>query len=397
MAAEKPNVVMIMVDEQKATSLPVYGNPTVRRLHLVQLAKDGVLFTHAFATCPLCVPNRVSVMTGRYPHATRSSDNRFYLQPGERHPPQLLTEAGYRTGLVGKNHCFTLTDLDLFDYLWEAGHIGPLDPPTAEAAAAKRWIAESGVWQRAWGAEQNPYPPRSLGTALITDHAIDFVERYRDEPFFLWYSIADPHTPLQTASPYAEMYPPNKVDLPPLLQDEIETKPPAQQLDYRAMACDKVGEDMIRRAISVYYGMNTYIDDQVGRFVACLDNLGLRGDTIVVYLSDHGDYMGEHGMIRKSKALYDCLCRVPLIVSWPGSVPVGVRQDEFVCGEDILPTLTDLVGLPSPRAVQGKSFAPLIGSGGSYVARQAIYGEHGFPGSPASLDAPLTVPWGPDP
>lgn len=395
MVAEKPNIVIIMVDEQKATSLPMYGNPTVRTPHLVQLAAEGVLFTQAFATCPLCVPNRVSVMTGRYPHATRSSDNRYYLRPGERHLPQLLAEAGYRTALVGKNHCFASRDLAIFDDLWEAGHTGPVDPPTAEAAAAKQWIIDSGIWQKAWGADRNPYPPESLGTALITDHAIEFVEHHKDEPFFLWYSIADPHTPLQTASPYADMYPPDQVDLPPSLDGEIQTKPPAQQLDYRAMACDKVNEDLIRKAISIYYGMNTYIDDQVGRFLACLDSLGLREDTIVVYLSDHGDYVGEHGMIRKSKALYDCLCRVPLIISWPGSVSSGVQQDEFVCGEDIFPTLTDLAGLSFPRAVQGRSLASLIGDKGSYVARRAIYGEHGFPGPPAAPDAPLTVPRGP--
>jgi arylsulfatase A-like enzyme len=394
-ATDRPNVVIVMTDEQKATSLPMYGNPIVRTPHLERLAQDGVLFDHAFATYPVCVPNRVAVMTGRYPHATRSSNNRTYLQPDERHLPQIFAEHGYRTGLCGKNHCFLPEDLARFDHVWEAGHVGPNDPPTPEAAAAKRWIVESQVWLTAWGAERNPYPPEALGTALITDQAIQFVERYRDEPFFLWYSIADPHTPLQTASPYAEMYPPEEVDLPPLLDGEIETKPPAQQLDYRAMACDKASEEVIRRAISIYYGMNTYIDDQVGRFLARLEEFGLRDNTIVIYTSDHGDYVGEHRMIRKSKALYDCLCRVPLIVAWPGAIRSNARCDEFVCGEDILPTLMDLLGWPVPTAVQGQSFQPLLaGTGERYVPREAIYGEHGSPGEPAALQAPLTVPEG---
>jgi arylsulfatase A-like enzyme len=104
--------------------------------------------------------------------------------------------------------------------------------------------------------------------------------------------------------------------------------------------------------------------------------------------------MGEHHMIRKSKALYDCLCRVPLIVSWPKSIPAGVKQDAFVCGEDILPTLMEMLRLPIPQGVQGMSFWPLIGGRGSYVPRQAIHGEIGTPEAPALLDEPLTTPRG---
>jgi arylsulfatase A-like enzyme len=393
-----PNVVILMVDEQKANSLPLYGNPVVRTPNLARLAEEGVLFDQAYATCPLCVPARVSLMTGRYPHTTGSRTNAFLLQPGERHLLQIFLERGYRTGLSGKNHCFFPGDLARFDYLWEAGHAGPRVPPSREAAAAQRWIRESRVGARAWGAARNPYPPEALGTALITDHAIEFVERYRDEPFFLWYSIADPHTPLQTASPYAEMYRPEDVPLPPQLEGEIEAKPPAQQIDYRALAGDTVTEEIMRRAIAMYYGMNTYIDDQVGRFVARLTELGLRENTIVVYLADHGDYMGEHRMVRKSKALYDCLCRIPLIVSWPAGIAAGATRDEFVCIEDILPSLMDLLGwvapTGTPTGVQGQSFAPLL-RGGTYAAREAIFGEAGLEGRPYALDECTVFPEGP--
>jgi arylsulfatase A-like enzyme len=394
MSISQPNVIVIMVDEQKANSLPLYGNPIVRTPNLQRLAEEGVLFDQAYATCPLCVPARVSLMTGRYPHTTGSRTNAFYLQPGERHLVQIFRERGYRTGLSGKNHCFLPADLRSFDYLWEASHNGPRVPPNPEAAAAARWIRDSGVGRRAWGAARNPHPPKALVTALITDQAIEFVERYREEPFFLWYSIADPHTPLQTASPYAEMYRPQDVSLPPQLEGEIEHKPPAQQIDYRALAGDRVSEEIMRRAIATYYGMNTYIDDQVGRFVRRLAELGLREETIVIYLSDHGDYMGEHGMIRKSKALYDCLCRVPLILYWPGGVAPGGRHDAFLCIEDILPTLMDLLGWPIPPGVQGVSFAPLL-RGGDYAPREAIYGEAGLEGRPYALEECSAFPEGP--
>ena len=237
---DRPNVIIIMTDEQKATALPMYGNAVVRTPHLAQLAAEGARFEWAFATCPLCVPARVSLMTGRYAHTTGSRTNLFLMRPGERHLLDIFREHGYRTGLAGKNHCFRPEELAKFDFLREAGHLGPLDPGDEASAAARQWIIDSQVFAKAWGAERNPHPSEALGTAWITDRAIEFIEENGAQPFFLWYSIADPHTPLQTASPYAEMYAPDAVETLhatslPQSQDptEIATKPPAQQLDYR--------------------------------------------------------------------------------------------------------------------------------------------------------------------
>ena len=396
MSNDRPNVVIIMVDEQKATSLPLYGNPVVKAPNLLQLASEGVQFEQAYSTCPLCVPTRVSMMTGRHPHTTGSRTNLFFLQPGERHLVDLFREHGYRTGLVGKNHCFLPPELAKFDYLWEAGHLGPNQPPTEESAAAKRWLIESQVWRKAWGAVRNPYPASALGTSLITDQAISFAQTHQDEPFFLWYSIADPHTPLQAPSPFYEMYhPSDDIPLPPHLEGEMESKPPSQQIDYRALAGDTVRPDLVREAMAVYYAMNSYIDHEVGRFLGALDDLGLRQDTLVIYLSDHGDYMGEHGMIRKSKALYDCLTHIPLVVSWPGVIQMGQRADAFVIHEDILPTLMDLLDWSSPDGVQGQSFTPLLLRHGSYHPREAVFGEHGIEGTPYAIDDVTTFPEGP--
>ena len=393
MPTNHPNVIIIMTDEQKATALPMYGNAVVRTPHLAQLAAEGARFEWAFATCPLCVPARVSLMTGRFPHTTGSRTNLFLMRPGERHLLDIMREHGYRTGLAGKNHCFQPEELAKFDFLREAGHLGPLDPGDAASAAARQWVIDSQVFAKAWGAERNPHPSEALGTAWITDRALEFIAENQAQPFFLWYSIADPHTPLQTASPYAEMYAPNDIPLPPQLKNEIAAKPPAQQLDYRVFAGDKVTPEIMRRALAIYYGMNSYIDDQVGRFLARLDELGLAQDTIIVYLSDHGDYMGEHGMIRKSKALYDCLCRIPLFIRWPGRVQPAV-YDDFVCIEDLLPTLLDLLGWETPAGIQGRSFAPRL-LGGEYLSREAIFGEHGLEGEPYPADTPLQTPVGP--
>jgi len=395
MPVDAPHVVVIMTDEQKATSLPLYGNPVVQTPNLARLSAESVLFDHAYSTCPLCVPTRVSLMTGRHPHTTGSRTNLFLLQPGERHLMDIFAEHGYRTGLVGKNHCFVPDDLAKIDYVWEAGHLGPNDPPDEASAAAKRWLRESQVWRKAWGAVHNPYPPEALGTTLITDQAVSFVHRNRETPFFLWYSIADPHTPLHAPSPYKELYEPAAIPLPAWFEDEMQGKPPCQQIDYRALAGDTVTPAVIQEAMATYYAMNTYIDHEVGRFLSALDALGLRENTLIIYLSDHGDYLGEHNMIRKSKALYDCLTHVPLIVSWPGAPTRGTRSDAFVSHEDILPTMMQLLGWAVPDGVQGRSFAPLLTGEGSYAPREAIYGEHGIEGEPLEADQVACFPQSP--
>lgn len=395
MPVDALNVVVIMTDEQKATTLPLYGNPVVQTPNLERFGAEGIVFEHAYATCPLCVPARVSLMTGRYPHTTGSRTNLFLLQPGERHLVDIFAENGYRTGLVGKNHCFMPDDLAGIDYVWEAGHLGPNEPPTEDAAAAKHWLRESRVWRKAWGAVHNPYPPSALGTALITDQAISFVQRHRDSPFFLWYSIADPHTPLHAPSPYMQLYNPAEIPLPPRREDEMRDKPPCQQIDYRALTGDSVTPEIVREAMATYYAMNSYIDHEVGRFTSTLDDLGLRENTLVIYLSDHGDYLGEHDMIRKSKALYDCLTHVPLIVSWPGMIIGGTRSGAFVSHEDILPTLMELLGWSVPDGVQGRSFAPLLTDKGDYQPRDAIFGEHGIEGVPYEVDQVVQFPRGP--
>jgi arylsulfatase A-like enzyme len=392
---DRPNVVIIMTDQQKATSLPMYGNPVVETFNLKRLAQEGALFTQAHATCPLCVPARVSLMTGRYPHTTGSRTNSFLMQPHERHLMELFGERGYRTGLVGKNHCFQDGELGRLDYVWEAGHLGPVDPPTKEAAEAIDWLRSTQVTRQAWGAVRNPHPASALGTTLITDHAIDRLEAWHGEPFFLWYSIADPHTPLHAPSPYADMYHPAAMPLPPRLEGEMATKPTPQQIDYRALAGGTATPEHIRQALAIYYGMSSYIDAEVGRFMGALETLGLRKNTLVIYLSDHGDYMGEHGMIRKSKALYDCLTHVPFIASWPGVIPAGVTRGEFVIHEDVLPTLMDLLGWETPPGVQGQSMAPLLTGEDGYHPRLAVFGEHGIEGAPYRLDEVHRFPRGP--
>ena len=377
------NVVIIMTDQQSARSLPMYGNPVVQTPNLASFASRGALFENAFTSCPLCVPARVSMFTGQYPSAHGSLDNNILMSPGRDHLLKALKDAGYATGLAGKNHCFRRDDLKLFDSMAECGHYGPStgDPKYAEP---KRYLQQCGALKACWGSTVNPFPPDRLGTTWTTDRAIEFVEAKQDMPFFLWYSIADPHIPFQTCEPYASMYPPDRVDLSPLKEGEMDSKPRAQQIDRHVMQGDLVDEDTVRRIRSIYYGINTYIDTEIGRFLERLDELGLSDDTLVIYVADHGEYLGEHRMIRKSKAAYDCLTQIPFMVRGPGVRPSACR--EFVSLEDVMPTVLGMLGIDIPCGVQGRDLTPLL-RGESFAGRGFAYGEYGAHPLPFAGDA----------
>ena len=370
------NVVLIMCDQQQASSLPMYGNPLVRTPNLSKLATEGTVFENAYTSCPLCVPARVSTFTGQYPSAHGSLNNGMLMAPGRQHLLRCLKDAGYVTGLAGKNHCFRAEDLELFDYLRQAGHGGPLhdEEVTAEQKQAREFLQGNSKFSAAWGYATNPHRPKDLGTAWTTDRAIEFVRAQKDVPFFLWYSIPDPHIPFQTCEPYASMYKPEDVDLPPLPEGEMERKPRAHQIDWEVMRGDVVDEQTIRAVRAMYYGMNTYVDAEIGRFLDELETLGIKDDTLLVYVSDHGEYLGEHRMIRKSKAAYDCLIHVPFIVAGPG-VQAG-RSEAFVSLEDIMPTVLSFLGIPCPAEVHGQSLVSLL-QGGPFAQKEYAYGEYG--------------------
>ena len=393
--SNRPNVVVIMVDELQARALPMHGNPVVRTPHLARFAQDGARFAQAFTPCPWCAPTRVSLMTGRYPRTTGSRTNEHLMRPAEQHMPGVFADAGYTVGLVGKNHCFSDEQLATLDHVWLAGHLGPIDASyDPRVQAAKDWLRENGPGPMCWGTATNPHPHEALGTAQTVNHGIDFLDSFAQEPFSLWLSIPDPHTPLQCAEPWASMYDRDEVPLPPLVDGEMAGKPVCQQIDFRALCGDTVTEPIMREAIAMYYGMISAVDHEVGRFLGELDERGLAEETIVLFMSDHGDYMGEHRMVRKSKALYDCLTQVPLMVRWPGELPGGRSHDELLTIPDIMPTLLELCGLEAPAGVQGRSFAPLL-RGEDYAERDALLFEAGSMNPPVALEDGGPFPEGP--
>jgi arylsulfatase A-like enzyme len=392
-----PNLLVIMPDQLRATALGLYGNQLVRTPHLEALAGSGALFRHAFTPYPVCVPARVAFWTGRWPHLTGSRSNSVYLQPGEVHLLQLLRDAGYRTGLIGKNHCFTEPDVArYFDTYYAVGHGGPADDGgDPEVAAAKQWVrrleADAGGQVRrmgggngaAYAAGISPFPVEKHGTWLIGEQAEAFLRASRDRPFCAWVSIPDPHTPYQVSEPYASRYPPGAIELPPHEPPGYAGKPDRVRLFAELLGAPEVTDDHLRFVLSIYYGMIAVIDEVVGRLMATLDRLGLREDTIVVFTSDHGDYMTEHRLVRKGASLYDSLVRVPLIISYPRSVAAGTVVDDLVSVLDVFPTLTRFMDLPLPAGRSGQALPQIAGG----PPREVVFAESGIEGALTTREA----------
>ncbi len=413
-AQRPPNLLVIMPDQLRATALGLYGSSPLETPHLEALARSGVLYRYAFTPYPVCVPARVAFWTGRWPHLTGSRTNQIYLQPGEIHLLQLLRAAGYTCGLIGKNHCFLEPDLErFFDTYYPVGHGGPADDGgDLEVAAARQWVrrmespgsaegeggehegSESGAGRRgivrragggngrAYAAGISPFPANKHGTWLIGERAEAFIRANRDRPFCAWVSIPDPHTPYQVSEPYASRYPPETLQLPAMEPPGYPGKPERLRLFAELLGAPDVSDAHLRFVLSIYYGMIAVIDEVVGRLLAALDALGLREDTIVIFTSDHGDYMTEHRLVRKGASLYDSLVRVPLLLAYPRRVPAGIVCDDLVSTLDLFPTLAHLMRLPLPP---GRSGVPLpVAAGGA--PREAVFAETGHEGAPVTAE-----------
>ena len=372
----QPNIVFIVADQLKWSALRLYSELGIKTPAIERLAKEGVTYKYAITPHPLCVPARTSMMTGRYPHSTGCRLNETLMPPNTNHAFKIWKDNNYFTGLIGKNHCFTDSDdLALFDVRCEISHTGL---PTGG------YVGENiGVQGMEWGYSneqitlahktrktlqtntQSPtiayacsdYPLEHYSSSLIASQSIDFFNRYKNgklnntftdvnkKPFALMISFPDPHEPYESPREYVNQFPINEITLPPQRVDEFTdgTSPERNRVLAKIMRQDFDKEQHKKGLIATYYSMIRFLDDGIGRILRSLDDLDLRKNTIIVFTSDHGDFMGEHGMSVKGGLFYDCLVRVPLVISWPsGGVPQGIVDESMANTIDILPTLLQL-------------------------------------------------------
>ena len=382
-----------MSDQHRAGLTRRSGFPLDTMPTLDRLAHGGVAFDRAYTTAPLCVPARVSLLTGRWPHAHRVRQNsaaRFALF--EKDLFQVCHDHGYRTGLAGKNHSHLTKDrLDFWrPYMHLDGYLPPSAPP--EYAAFEKWMREENFRT---GNDPTPFPLEVQFPYRIVSDAIEFIASAGSQPFALWVSFPEPHNPYQVPKPYFDMFPPDKVP-PRAVGPEARAAKPYKwkwlgDLENRVYPDH---EQNWRRTRSNYLGMLRLIDDQLARLVGHLETSGKLANTLVVYLSDHGDFFCDYGLDRKGVDLPEVLTRIPMV--WSGW-QVRPRRDapEFVSTADILPTLVEAIGAPIPRGVQGRSLLPML-QGKAYPAAEfdSIYSEVGFGGLYYGPEDTIDPKWG---
>jgi arylsulfatase A-like enzyme len=353
-----------------------------------RLMKRGVLYNVACTPHPLCVPARCAFWCSQYAHTTGCRRNETLLPPGAPHAMRLWSEQGFRLGLIGKNHCFQEPeDLALFDVLLELGHGGASGTDWGRPAAA---IEEAGRARRElknrnprFGCGTTDAPLEDQTTGLVTDQSIRVLEEHAanhsDRPCVLWTSYPDPHEPWVCHEQYAAMFR-GKVELPTWREGEFGAgsgAPQRNQVLHQMLGIEDDDPRDVLELLACYYGMLRCVDDAFGRLLDTLERLGLEDDTIVVFTSDHGDFIGEHGQQCKGGVFYDCLTRVPLIISWPGQPdrPTPNWREPSLCSTiDVVPTLLTLQGIPVPSTMQGRALPHLVAGAAPQDESFAEYG-----------------------
>ncbi len=384
----KPNVLFIAVDDMN-NDLGCYGNPLVKSPNIDHLATLGVKFEHAYCQFPLCSPSRSSLMTGLRPDTTRVFDLQYHFREGLPKVvtlPQLFSQNGYYAGRVGKIYHYGNPD-----------HIGTagLDDPASWQEA----FNPAGRDKTALEPDVMNYTPKNhLGAAMaflsdatghdeehtdgkVATQAIKLLEAHRDGPFFLAVGFYKPHCPWICPSKYFAKYALDTITLPALAPDLLKTVPPPALASTKPWPYMGVTPDQARECKLAYYAAISFVDAQVGRVLDALDRLGLREKTIVVFWSDHGYHLGEHGLWMK-QSCFEEAARVPVIIVPPGTKQAGQVSPRTVELLDLYPTIADLAGLTPPEGLQGASLRPLLENPSASWQRPAFtqVQRGGFPG-----------------
>ena len=374
-----PNIIFIVSDQHRAGLTKRSGYPLDTSPTLDRLADAGVGFDRAYCTTPVCMPSRITMLTGRWPEAHHvrmnlDAPDAFF----ETDLYEVAKARGYKTGLAGKNHTY-LRKIDL-DYWSEYSHWSGWIPPDApkEYKEYQTWL---GGLQANAAITPTPFPMEVQFPYRIVSDAIEFIDHAGDQPFILQVGFPEPHDPEQVPKPYWDMFPPESVPDRCAGPEALKTLGFRAQWLYGLENSSYPSEKYWRRYKSNYLGMLRLLDDQLARLVNYLNSKNLMSKTILVYLADHGDYLMDYGLARKGVGLFDCLTRIPMVWSGYRIQPSSVGKSAFVSMADVMPTLCEAMGAKIPNGVQGRSLWPLL-TGQSYPVEEfrSIYSSVGLGG-----------------
>ncbi len=381
--AARPNIIYIMTDDHAAHAISAYGSRVNRTPHLDRLAKEGALLSSVFATNSICTPSRAAILTGQYSHLNGVTVfNRF--DSGRMTIARLMQRGGYFTGMIGKWHLGS--DPQGFDQ-WEIlpGQGVYFNPIMYTATSEKTYRGQ-------------------YATDVITDRALAFLgSRPKDKPFFLMVHHKAPHRPWEPDSAHGAQFASRRIPEPVTFWDAYATRTDALHENQQRVATDLTNRDLkivppfgldsmalikwrsvkpesvttviegrsvtltgealarwkYQRYMQDYLATVQSVDDNVGRLLAYLDSTGLSRNTMVVYTSDQGFFLGDHGMFDK-RFMYEESIRMPFLVRWPAGIKAGLRSDAMALNIDFASTFLDVAGLPPSPEMQGRSMMPLL-------------------------------------
>ncbi len=376
MTKQKPNLLFIFTDQQRADTLEVYGNNKIHAPHLNQLAKESVVFKNAYVTQSVCTPSRATIMTGLYPHNHGCIANNSILNENIPTLAEQHRDSDYKKAYMGKWHLGNEivpqrgfetwvsiedeyrafhTDSDYkdrhcsyYDFLIEHGF--QPDQQSPEFSYFSRYFASR---------LPDPYSK----PAFIAKKATQFIEENKDNPFMLYVNFFEPHSPF--FSPFDSLYDPEVVGLPEGYHDKIDLHGPlkyhfnrlhADQVDGHAISGKRTEEDW-KKLRAYYWGLISLVDKYVGEILKSVEANGLENDTIIVFTSDHGEMMGDFQMMTKC-VQYEAAVKVPLMIKVPGIKSKVIQEP--VSQIDLVPTLRELLGSKSDLKLDGKSLLGVI-------------------------------------
>ena len=376
MSGVAPNILLVMFDQLAPQFLPFYGHPLVQAPAMAALAEGGAVFDNAYCNSPLCAPSRFSMLSGRYCSRIGAYDNAAEFASDIPTVAHYLRKLGYRTCLAGKMHFVgpdqlhgfeerVTTDMYPADFGWT--------PDWEHPDRSFFWhhnmqsVVEAGIYERTLALDFDD-------EVLFQSHRkiYDMARDDDSRPFFLTVSFMQPHDPYMTPRGYWERYDHDGIDMPrvPSLGDDEHS----QRL-FRTCSMDeyRISDEHVRNARHAYYGMISYLDDQLTRLREAVEAAGFGDNTLWIMTSDHGDMLGEHGLWYKMH-FFEHSVRVPLIMNGPGIRPRRVQENVSLV--DLLPTLLDYAGDGAPpelaAAVDGRSVVPLLGGEGDDGANTVV-------------------------
>ncbi|MEX0590085.1 MAG: alkaline phosphatase family protein [Xanthobacteraceae bacterium] len=417
------NVLWIMADQLRWDYLSCYGHPTLETPHIDELAARGVRFQRAYVQSPICGASRMSYYTGRYCRSHGSTWNGFPLRVGEPTLGDHLRPLGVRAVIVGKTHMtpdlkgmewlgidpnspigVTIAECGFEPYERDDGlhPYGPYDPnPHYDDYLRSQGFDSRNPWEdwansaegddgevlSGWLLRYNNLPARipeeHSETPYMTSRAIDFMKDAGDQPWLCHLSFIKPHWPYIVPAPYHDMYGANQVLQPVRSEAERQNGHPVFRAYQNTRICRAFSRNEVReRVIPAYMGLIKQIDDQMGRLFAWMEERGLFENTMIVFSSDHGDYLGDHWMGEKD-LFHDPSVRVPLIIYDPRPAADGARgtvSEHLVEGIDLAPTLLEYFGGPiKPHVLEGRSLSPLLHGDGQPAAwRECAFSEYDY-------------------